>query len=83
MTSDLNYILKFEGIDYRFEAFLYQDVEHLRVHIEKKGFDALLAVLPEGWQEAHRGDNTHEQIKRRIEVPSQCIHHDHTLPGAG
>ena len=80
MMSDLNYILKLEGIDYRFEAFLYQDVEHLRAHIAKKGFDALLAVLPEGWQEAHRGDNTHEQIKRRIEVPSQCIHHDYTLP---
>ena len=80
MMSDLNYILKLEGIDYRFEAFLYKDVEHLRAHIEKKGFDALLAMLPEGWQEAHCGDNTHEQIKRRIEVPSQCIQHDHTLP---
>jgi hypothetical protein len=80
MMSDLNYILTREGIDYHFEAFLYQDVEHLRAHIEKKRFDALLAVLPEGWREAHRSYNTHEQIKRRIEVPSQCIQHDHTVP---
>ena len=80
MMRDLNYIFESEGIDYRFEAFLYQDVEHLRAHVEKKGFDTLLAVLPEGWREMHRSDNTHEQIKRRIEVSSQCIQYDHTLP---
>jgi len=80
MMSDLNYILRLEGIDYHFEVFLYQDVEDLRAYVEKKEFDALLAVLPEGWQEAHRSDNMHEQIKRRIAVPSQCIQHDHTLP---
>jgi hypothetical protein len=27
-------------------------------------------------------DDTHEKVKRTIEVPSQCIHHDHTLPAA-
>jgi hypothetical protein len=80
MMHDLNHILTSEGIEYRFEAFLYQDVEHLRTYIEHKGFDALLAVLPEVWRESRRDDNTHEEIKRRIEVPSQCIQHDHTLP---
>ncbi len=80
MVSDLNYILKLEGIEYQCEAFLYQDVEELRARIEKHGFDALLAVLPEGWQEAYRSDNTHEQSKQRIEVPSQCIQYGHTLP---
>jgi hypothetical protein len=80
MMNDLNYILKCEGIDYRFGGFLYTDVEHLRSYIETKEFDTLLAVLPEGWAEGYRGDNTHEQIKQRIDVPSQCIHHDHTLP---
>lgn len=80
MRSDLNYILQSVGIDYQFEAFTYRDVEHLRTHTEGKGFDALLAVLPEGWAEPHGDDSTHERIKQRIEVPSQCIHYDHTLP---
>ena len=82
MRRDLNHILRSEGIEYSFTPFLYQDVEHLRIHIEHKGFDALLAVLPDVWQESPRDDNTHEAIKRRIEVPSQCIQHDHTLPAS-
>jgi hypothetical protein len=80
MRNDLNHILQSVGVDYRFVAFTYRDVEQLCAHIERKGFDALLAVLPEGWAEPHRDDSTHERIKRRIEVPSQCIQHDHTLP---
>lgn len=80
MRNDLNHILQSVGIDYRFVAFMYRDVEHLRTQIDRKGFDALIAVLPEGWAEPHRDDSTHERIKRRIEVPSQCIQHDHTLP---
>jgi hypothetical protein len=80
MRNDLNHILSSEGIEYTFEDFLYRDVEHLNGHIAEKGFDALLAVLPEGGREPYRKGDTHERIKRRIEVPSQCIHHDHTLP---
>jgi hypothetical protein len=80
MMQDLNYILRSEGIEYGFEAFLYQDVEHLHAHIGKRGFDSLVAVLPEGWRQPFRDDDTHEKIKRRVEIPSQCIHHDHTLP---
>jgi hypothetical protein len=80
MRDDLNYILRSEGIEYSFTAFLYRDVEHLNAHIRARGFDALLAVLPEGWRQPFRDDDTHEAIKRRVEVPSQCIHFDHTLP---
>ena len=28
----------------------------------------------------YQANDTHEKIKQRIEVPSQCIHHDNTLP---
>ncbi len=80
MKNDLNHILRSEGIEYTFEDFLYRDVEHLNAHIAEHGFDALLAVLPEGGREPYREGDTHERIKRRVEVPSQCIHHDHTLP---
>lgn len=80
MRDDLNRILRSEGIDYSFDEFLYNDVEHLNSHIVRREYDALLAVLPEGGRAPYREDDTHERIKRRIEVPSQCIHHDHTLP---
>ena len=59
---------------------LYRDVEQLNAHITEKQFDALLAILPESGRESYRDDDMHERIKRRIEVPSQCIHHDNTLP---
>jgi hypothetical protein len=80
MKNDLNYVLRSEGIEYTFKEFMYRDVEHLNAHIEESGFDALLAVLPEGSRAPYREDDTHERIKRRVEIPSQCIHCDHTLP---
>lgn len=80
MKSDLNHILRSEGVEYAFEDFLYRDVEHLNAYIAEKGFDALLAVLPEGGRLPYREGDTHERIKRKVEIPSQCIHHDHTLP---
>jgi hypothetical protein len=80
MMRDLNYLLEGVGIDYRFQAYLYHDVEELARHVAKNGHDAVLAVLPEGWAEPYRDDSTHEKIKQCIEVPSQCIQHDHTLP---
>jgi hypothetical protein len=61
---------------------LYDNVETLNRFIVEQGHDALLAVLPEGWRRPHADDSTHERIKKRIEVPSQCIQHDHTLPVA-
>jgi hypothetical protein len=82
MKNDLNSILKSEGVEYAFEEFIYRDVEDLRQHITGNGFDALLAILPESRNSSYGDDDTHERIKRRIDVPSQCIHHDNTLPNA-
>ncbi|AMV24216.1 hypothetical protein VT84_07450 [Gemmata sp. SH-PL17] len=80
MAEDVNRILASAGITFHFNHFLYGDVEELRRHVQKNRHDALLAVLPEGWREPFSDDNTHEQIKQRIDVPSQCILHEHTLP---
>ncbi len=80
MKSDLNSLWKRQGIDFEFEYFLFNDVEHLRKKIERDGHDALFAVLPEGSRRAHRSDDTHEKIKQRIEIPSQCIQYNNTLP---
>ena len=80
MKQDLNLILRSEGIEFVFDVFQYRDVDHLRSHLNKGAFDSLLAVLPEGGRQPYWDDDTHERIKRRLDIPSQCIHHDHTLP---
>lgn len=82
MADDLNNLMANAGIRFRFQWCLYDNVEELRRHIEKNGIDTLFAVLPEGSRKPQRDDNTHEGIKKRIEVPSQCIQFDHTLPEA-
>src|SRR5207248_3081155 len=80
MADDVNRLLASAGITFNFGCFLYGDVDELRRHVEKQKIDALFAVLPEGWRKPFKDDSTHEKSKRRIDVPSQCIQHDHTLP---
>lgn len=80
LRADLSHIWRRQGIEYEFEYFVYRDVEHLRQKIERDSHDLLFAVLPEGSRRPHQTDDTHEKIKRRIEVPSQCIQYDHTVP---
>jgi hypothetical protein len=81
MKSDLNKILEAKGIGYRFDLIQYENVEEIRQAIAgEEGYDALLAVLPEGGRAPRRPGSTHEQIKQNMEAPSQCIQYDHTLP---
>jgi len=55
-------------------------VEEIRIFTEKHGHDALLAVLPESRNRAPSLNDTHEQIKKRLAIPSQCIHQDNAIP---
>jgi hypothetical protein len=80
MASDLNQILEEQDVGFRFEFEQYESVEEIQRLVERGNYDALLAVLPESSRVPHTDNNTHEQIKRRIDVPSQCIQYDHTLP---
>ncbi len=80
MARDLNHLMRSAGIGYQFKWTLYDNVDGLNRYVEKNGHDSILAVLPEGWRKPYRDDSTHEKIKQRIEVPSQCIQYDHTLP---
>jgi len=80
MADDLNHLMRNAGIEYRFNWTLYDSVDDLSRFAVKNGHDSILAVLPEGWRKPHGDDSTHEKIKKRIDVPSQCIQHDHTLP---
>ncbi|MBL8077829.1 MAG: hypothetical protein JNM55_07700 [Anaerolineales bacterium] len=82
LQKDLNWIINNQGLDFKFgEPFLYSTVEEIATRVEKSGHDALFAVLPEGESSTQSEIDTHEKIKRQIPVPSQCIHHNNTLPG--
>lgn len=82
MADDLNHLMQNAGIGFQFKWTLYESADELGRFVGKNGFDSILAVLPEGWRKPHRDDSTHEKIKQRIDVPSQCIQFDHTLPEA-
>lgn len=80
MARDMNYLLGRHGVEQTFDFFLYGDAQAIRRRVEEGAYDALLAVLPEGIHVPPGPDDTHEQIKRLVEVPSQCIKMDNTLP---
>ena len=81
LRSDLNQLVIQQGLDFRFEAqWWYRTIHDIRQKVEQEEYDTLFAVLPEGRNEKHSDTDMHEQIKRQISIPSQCIHHDNTLP---
>jgi hypothetical protein len=83
LRAVLNQLLKDRNISYQFPAAVfYRDVSEIRKEVERGGSDAILCVLPESRHESYRDHDTHEQIKQRIPVPSQCICHDNAFPKA-
>jgi hypothetical protein len=80
MQRDLNYMLKKRNIKYEFKLVRYGNVEDLRKKLADSGHDAVLVVLPEHSSQSGRPNDTHEQLKKRLEIPSKCIHQDNTLP---
>lgn len=81
LKNDLNYLFRNQGIPYRFGKWIeFSSTQEIVNAIEKEDFDSLFAVLPEGRFAPQSDADTHEKIKKRIEVPSQCIQHDNTLP---
>lgn len=82
LQNDFNWHIKQQGIDYQFDhSFPYNSVRDIEKEIQNhQEYDALLAVLPEGSRSTLSGENTHEEIKKKIQITSQCIHHDNTLP---
>jgi hypothetical protein len=80
LKEHLEAIFVDQGIDATFSLVPFHSADDLRRQVEKDGHDSVLVVLPEGWRAFRSGNDTHDQIKRLLDVPSQCIHHDHTLP---
>jgi hypothetical protein len=80
MAKDLDYICERQGVAARFDFVHYRNAGDIRRALEARRNDAVLIVLPELSSSAGLGDDTHERVKRALDVPSQCICHDHTLP---
>ena len=81
LKNDLNWLVTQQGLGFRFEEqWWYKTVHDIKQKVEQEQYDTLFAVLPEGRHEKHSDTDTHEKIKKEISIPSQCIHHDNTLP---
>ena len=81
LKSDLNWLVTQNGLGFRFETQCgYQMVHDIKQEVEQGKYDTLFVVLPERHHKKHIDTNMHEKIKREISIPSQCIHHDNTLP---
>lgn len=81
LRSDLNQLVIQQGLDFRFEAqWWYKTVHDIKRKVDQEKYDTLFVVLPEGRRKKHSDTNMHEKIKQEISIPSQCIHHDNTLP---
>ena len=81
LKQDLNWLVAQNELDFRFESQCsYQTVHDIKQEVEQGKYDTLFAILPEGRHKKHSDTNTHEKIKQEISIPSQCIHHDNTLP---
>jgi hypothetical protein len=80
MKEDLELIWKDQGIEASLKLVYYSQVDDIRRALEDGPENAVLAVLPELSSMPRHLDTTHENIKRKLEAPSQCINIDHTKP---
>lgn len=78
--TDINNLCKKRNLQCHFEDISYKNINDLRRKLEANQYNALLCVLPEGYQTPYHSNDTHEQIKKQIPLPSQCIHYDNTIP---
>lgn len=80
LHRDATEILRHHGVgNVNFDYALYGEVAALRRLIEEGGNDTLIAVLP---PDPNAASETHERIKRTIEVPSQCMQARNVVPAS-
>lgn len=79
LLNDLNIHCKNRNLQFQFNSIIYENVEDIKNELNSRGNNALLAVLPEHSKEPQHINDTHEQIKNKIDVPSQCIYYNNTL----
>jgi hypothetical protein len=73
LHNECNSVLRNHGINsVSFDLERYRDVNTLRKVIDQRGYDSVLAVLPDH-RPGSADDDTYDRIKRSLEVPSQCM----------
>jgi hypothetical protein len=81
LKRDLNWQVEQQELNFRFEELGgYETVHDIKRKVEQGKYDTLFVVLPEGHHQKHSDSDTHEKVKKEISIPSQCLHHDNTLP---
>jgi len=80
LKLDLETIWREQNIEADFVLCLYRRVEEIHEFVQEGGYNAVFAVLPKDFDESANNESTYERLKKRIEVPSQCIQHNHILP---
>lgn len=80
MLKDLNWLVREQGAPVTIGGpLMYGSELDIAREVERAGYDTVIAVLPEGSRRPQHGQDTHERIKKTLQVESQCIHHDKTL----
>jgi hypothetical protein len=80
LKEDLERIWEDQGVQEKFRPLQSDDIDEIRQAVEQGKHDALFAVLPERSDSPMWMGDTHERLKKKIDIPSQCIHWDNTLP---
>lgn len=80
LQVDLNELAQRLNLNFEFSVMSYKDPDEIQKVCAQGRHNALIAVLPEGTTTPQRDGDTHDQIKRQVGVPSQCIQTDNTLP---
>jgi len=78
LCGHLTQLAQERHLDFEFSVVTYSCAQDIQHACEKEGYNAVIAVLPEGRAQPQQDGDTHDQIKRSLKVPSQCIRHDNT-----
>lgn len=78
LAAHLTQLAHEQHLDFEFSTFTYDRANDIERECKVKGYNAVIAVLPEGRNQPEQDGDTHDQIKRALTVPSQCIQHDNT-----
>ncbi len=80
LTDDLNGLVTDKHLAFAFAGpILYDDPSDIAEAVERFGYNAVVVVLPEGRHAPRTDGDTHHNVKKKVGVTSQCLHHDTTL----
>ena len=80
LRDDLNGIAVDQQLPFSFPSPLrYREVDEIRQVVDAHDYTSAFIVLPEGRAGPTGSGSTHELVKQRVPIPTQCIHYDNTF----